>query len=110
MRSARVAFGFLLLSIAAAAQQYVISTYAGGVPPPPSMPAPGVNVSIGATNAVAADSAGNIYFASSDLNSVFKLDPSGLLTRVAGYSIPGYSGDGGPATSARLQLTATDCI
>jgi len=102
MRSARVVFGFLLWSATVAAQQYVISTYAGGAPP--ATPAPAVDVSIGSASGIATDATGNVYFASSDLNSVFKLDRSGVLTRVAGNSRPGYSGDGGPATSARLQL------
>jgi len=99
MRSARVVFGFLLLSAAAAAQQYVISTYAGGAPPP--TPSPAVDVSIGAPLGVATDAAGNVYFASS--HTVFKLDHNGVLMRVAGNSNSGYSGDGGPATSAQLR-------
>jgi len=102
MRSACVAFGFLLWSALGAAQQYVISTYAGGAPAP--TPASALAGSIGAPISVATDAAGNAYFASPDLNCVFKLDRSGVLTRVAGTSLLGYSGDGGPATSARLQL------
>ncbi len=99
-RFVRVALGLLLLSTAAAAQQYVISTYAGGAPPP--TPAPAVAASIGRPFALAADAPGNVYFASADLHSVFKVDQSGVLTRVAGKSRPGFSGDGGPATSAQL--------
>jgi trimeric autotransporter adhesin len=98
MRSAGVIFGFLLLSATVAAQQYVISTYAGGAPPP--TPVRGVDVPFGAAFGVAADAAGNVYFPS--LNCVFKLDQNGVLTRVAGNSRAGYSGDGGPATSAQL--------
>src|SRR6266404_3704086 len=98
MRSAGVIFGFLFLSVTVAAQQYVISTYAGGAPPP--TPAQGVNVAFGAALGVAADAAGNVYFPS--LNCVFKLDQNGVLTRIAGNSRAGYSGDGGPATSAQL--------
>jgi len=104
MRSARVVFGFLLLSAVAAAQQYVISTYAGGAGPPAPLSARGVNVPIGVPRAIAADATGNVYFAMFDSSSVFKLDPNGVLTRVAGDSPPGYSGDGGPATRARLML------
>ena len=52
---------------------------------------------------IAADTLGNVYFTSpEDLDCVFKLDQSGVPTRVAGNSRPGYSGDGGPATSAQL--------
>src|SRR5687767_530145 len=97
-----VAFGFLLLSSPATAQQYVISTYAGGATP--ATPSPAVVGSIGGPTGVAVDTIGNVYFASRDLNVVFKLDPNGVLTRVAGNGRLGYSGDGGPATSARLQL------
>ncbi len=88
----------LLSSVAAIAQQYTISTYAGDAPPP--TPAPGISASIGDLGGVAADAAGNVFFASS--NCVFRLDANGTLTRVAGNARAGYSGDGGPATSAQL--------
>ena len=94
----RIGCGLLLLAGATWAQQYVISTIAGGAPPP--TPAAALTVSIGAPSGVATDSAGNVYFLS--LNCVFKLDKDGDATRVAGYSRAGYSGDGGPATSAQL--------
>ena len=96
----RIFFGFALVISAATAQQYVVSTVAGGAPP--KTPVAGVSLSLGTVWGVATDGAGNAYFASSDLNSVFRLDPSGLMTRVAGNSRAGYSGDGGPATSAQL--------
>src|SRR5688500_7395129 len=63
------------------AQQYEISTYAGGIPAP-RPPVVALKSSLGAPSAVGADPAGNVYFTVRDLNSVFKLDPSGLLTRV----------------------------
>jgi trimeric autotransporter adhesin len=56
--------------------------------------------SIGSPFGVATDGVGNLYFAS--LNCVFKLDQNGVMTRVAGNSRAGYSGDGGPAISAQL--------
>ena len=94
----RIVLGFLLWSAAATAEPFVISTLAGGalLPTPPR----GVDLPIGNLQGVAADDAGNVYFSS--LNSVFKVDPKGALTHVAGNSRPGYSGDGGPATSAQL--------
>jgi sugar lactone lactonase YvrE len=97
MRFVRVALGLLLLSISAAAQQYVISTVAGGVPPP----TPILGVDLATTPyGVATDAVGNVYFTSD--NCVFKLDQTGIVTRVAGNSRRGYSGDGGLATSAQL--------
>jgi hypothetical protein len=58
------------------------------------------NTAIGWATAVTTDPAGNVYFISS--NSVFKVDPQGVLTRIAGNLQPGYSGDGGPAIDAQL--------
>src|ERR1700736_2645147 len=98
MKSVGVVFGFWLFSVAAAAQQYVISTVAGGAPPP--TPARGVDLSMRFPIGVATDAAGNAYFNSD--NCVFKLDQKGVVTHIAGNSWPGYSGDGGLATSAQL--------
>jgi hypothetical protein len=64
---------------------------------------------LGATSAslcypvgVAVDNNGNLYIADSDGNRIRKVAPGGIMTTVAGNGAPGYSGDGGPATSARL--------
>jgi sugar lactone lactonase YvrE len=50
------------------------------------------------------DAQGNLYLA--DYTSVRKIDPSGTITTVAGTGRFGFSGDGGPATQAKL--TASD--
>jgi sugar lactone lactonase YvrE len=102
MRSTRFSLYCLILSTAALetnlAQTYSISTYAGGGPPP--TPAAGVDISIGLPLGIASDQSGNAYFAS--LNCVFKVDRIGVVTRIAGNSRGGYSGDGGPAIAAQL--------
>ena len=97
---------FLMAGSFAWGQSYTISTYAGGAPPP--TPAPGASDSIGQPLGVAMDAAGNVYFASD--NCVFKLNQSGVLTRAAGNSRPGYSGDGGPASSAQLFEPSIDAV
>jgi len=56
----------------------IISTIAGGVPP--ATPVAGVSASV-SPGGIAADKSGTVYFSSR--NSVFKLDTSGILTRVA---------------------------
>ncbi len=49
------------------------------------------------------DNNGNIYFVEF-LNSVIrKVSKSGIISTIAGNGIPGYSGDGGPATAAMLE-------
>jgi DNA-binding beta-propeller fold protein YncE len=57
---------------------------------------------------VASDAAGNTHFVAS--HCVFKLDPSGVVTRIAGNGKPGYSGDGRPATGAQLQLQSISSL
>src|SRR5207237_10144852 len=97
MKSGHFALGLLLFASVAAAQQYVISTYAGGGPA--AVAAPGLTVGIGQVEALTTDSAGDLLLASLTLHSVFKLDPKGVLTRVAVHAQAGFSGDRGPATS-----------
>ena len=49
------------------------------------------------------DSAGNAWIVEMiSGNRLFKLDPSGKMTHVAGQSSAGYSGDGGPALEAKF--------
>jgi hypothetical protein len=52
-------------------------------------------------SAVAVDAAGNLYF-TVYVGWVKKVAPNGSVTVVAGNGTEGYSGDGGPATAARL--------
>jgi uncharacterized protein (TIGR03437 family) len=86
----------LLLTPAAIAQQYTISTFAGGAPPSvPTYLSMVIN-----TQGLSLDDQGRLYVSANDC--VFRLDPSGALARIAGNAIPGYSGDGAPATNAQL--------
>jgi sugar lactone lactonase YvrE len=55
---------------------------------------------------ITVDTAGNIYFTESNNRIVRKVDPAGIISTFAGNGTIGYSGDGGPATSAQLTLPA----
>ena len=95
----------LLLGLATAlyavGQTYTIATYAGGGPFPSSGLAS--RVPVGSVAAIAADAAGNLYMALPQFHTVLKMNgASGTVTLVAGSGVSGYSGDGGPATSAQL--------
>jgi sugar lactone lactonase YvrE len=89
------------------AQVGIITTYAG-----PAAGAPGPTQAINGTQAVAQsvycpaaiahDGAGGFYIVSSYLNGVLRVSKDGQLFWVAGGIDTGFSGDGGPATSARL--------
>lgn len=51
---------------------------------------------------VAVDHAGNVYIADTSNNVIRRVDRGGLITTVAGTGQRGFTGDGGPATAARL--------
>jgi sugar lactone lactonase YvrE len=51
---------------------------------------------------LAFDSRGNLYISDNIDSRVRKVDRRGVITTVAGSGTAGYSGDGGPATAARL--------
>jgi sugar lactone lactonase YvrE len=51
---------------------------------------------------VAVDRRGDVYIADADNFRVRKVNAHGVITTVAGTGKPGFFGDGGPATAARL--------
>jgi hypothetical protein len=63
---------------------------------------PATSASLYNPTGVSVDSMGNIYIAEFDKNRIRKVDTSGYISTVAGNGVYGYSGDGGPATSASL--------
>ena len=65
---------------------------------------PATNARLSNPSSVALDAAGNLYIADSDTCYIRKVNPSGIISTVAGNGTPGPTGDGGPATSAQLYL------
>ncbi len=63
---------------------------------------PATSAQLQAATAVAADDQGNLYITDRQAPRVRKVDASGTITTVAGTGVRGSTGDGGPATSARL--------
>lgn len=62
------------------------------------------DIGLDAVWGIAVDSMSNVYVVDQNLHSVRKIAPDGVVTTVAGTGVAGASGDGGPATSARLNL------
>ncbi len=55
---------------------------------------------------VAIDKAGNVYIADAGNHRIRKVNTSGVISTYAGTGTSGYSGDGGAATSAQLNIPA----
>ncbi len=62
----------------------------------------GSNGELAGPTGVAVDTMDNVFIADRQSNRVLKVNSSGVLSLVAGTGTAGYSGDGGPATSAEL--------
>src|ERR1035438_65584 len=61
---------------------------------------PAVDAQINTPTGVFADIAGNLYIADVGNQRIRKVDPSGIITTLAGNGSKGYGGDGGPAVDA----------
>jgi uncharacterized protein (TIGR03437 family) len=89
-------------SCTALAQTYTISTIAGGALPV-NISGTSASLDSDAPLVITADRSGNLFFV--DQFTVLRLDAvTGLLTAAAGNGTTGFSGDGGPATSAQLNI------
>jgi uncharacterized protein (TIGR03437 family) len=65
---------------------------------------PATAAQIGAVQGVAADQLGNLYLSDTDNHRIRRVDAKGVITTIAGTGTAGFSGDGGPAAAAQLNL------
>lgn len=63
---------------------------------------PATEASLGWPEDVTVDGAGNLYIADTDNRRIRKVDPSGVITTLAGDGTSDFYGDGGPATNAAM--------
>ncbi len=61
-----------------------------------------ISASLSAPREVAVDAAGNVYISDAGNFRIRKVNPAGVISTVAGRGTPGFTGDGGPASSAQL--------
>ncbi len=92
-----LAAGLTLLAVSAPAQ--VITTLVGAGPDT----GPALVRSIGWPYQVTLDSSGNRYIATGPMHVVVKVDPTGVLSVVAGTGADDFSGDGGLSVNASLR-------
>jgi uncharacterized protein (TIGR03437 family) len=80
-----------------------INTFAGnGKPGFAGDGGPAVNAMFSEPDGLGVDGVGNVYVADRQNDRIRKINPQGTITTVAGSPKQGFSGDGGPATSATL--------
>jgi len=83
----------------------IITTYAGiGIAGHSGDGGPATLAKISTPDGIGVDLAGNIYIPDQGTNYVRKVNTSGIIATIAGNGTSGYSGDGGPATLAQLNL------
>jgi uncharacterized protein (TIGR03437 family) len=90
----------MAVAVDSLAPQYKISTVAGSDASGDN--SFGTAVPLLQPEGVAVDGAGNVYIADAADNRIRKLGGNGLIQSIAGTGRPGFSGDGGAATSAEL--------
>ncbi len=64
---------------------------------------PATAAQVGQSSDIDVDALGQIYFTDYPNHVVRKVDVGGIITTIAGTGVPGFSGDGGPATAATLR-------
>jgi len=80
-----------------------IETWAGtGERAPTPDGAPVAGTPLNGPRAITSDPDGNLYLVLREGNAVYRIDPAGRITHIAGTGASGYEGDGGPAKLAKL--------
>jgi uncharacterized protein (TIGR03437 family) len=63
---------------------------------------PATDAELSDPRSIALDSKGNLYIADTNNQRIRKVYPDGTIATIAGFGLPGYFGDGGPASNALL--------
>ncbi|MBL7691977.1 MAG: T9SS type A sorting domain-containing protein [Flavipsychrobacter sp.] len=94
-----------LLLVCSIARAQIITTIAGnGFNAYSGDGGPATAASIYNPLGVAADGAGNVYIVDTKNHCIRKVNSAGIISTIAGDGTAGYSGDGGPATAAKLYI------
>ncbi|MEP7352152.1 MAG: hypothetical protein ABI824_02870 [Acidobacteriota bacterium] len=92
--------GLVVVMVSVCAQSGIITTFAGGYPV--GIPGPAISAALFNPHGIVEDAQGNLIIL--DKTQIYKLAPNGQITLMAGTGVVGFSGDGGPAVFATLNL------
>ncbi len=82
----------------------IITTIAGGGTSGLGDGGQATDASLNYPSGIVLDAAGNLYIADNNNNRIRKVNSLGIITTIAGNGTNGYSGDGGQATNAELNI------
>ena len=99
-----------LLAAALASGQTITNFAGNGSPGYQGDNGPATQAEVDNVVGLAADAAGNIYLADQNYSVVRKVDTNGVVTTFAGVGAPGFTGDQGPATQAKLRGPTGVCV
>jgi len=103
VRISNVLFCCLFYIICSSANAQIINTIAGtGAAAYSGDGGPATSANLNTPAGLAFDAAGNLYIADFSNNCIRRINTSGNITTIAGTGAAGFSGDGGSATSAKL--------
>jgi sugar lactone lactonase YvrE len=91
-----------LLCYSLGAQAQIITTIAGGDSVGLGDGGPAIDCELNQPLFTALDGLGNYYISDCGNNRVRKVSSTGIITTIAGTGAIGFSGDGGPATAAKI--------
>lgn len=78
----------------------------GGSGGPTGDGGPATQARLGLVGDLTVDDQGNLYISSESAFQIRKVDGAGVIDTVAGTGVRGFSGDGGPATDARIDIAS----
>ena len=71
---------------------------------------PAIQAALNVPVEVHADQKGNLFVADQYNNRIRKIAPDGVISKVRGKGVTGFSGDGGPAISAEINTPTSNFV
>src|ERR1700730_9089595 len=104
IRTLALIIGTLVIAPMVCRSQVTVVVAGPGICCDPKDGGPATSAFLSGADFVTLDKEGNLYIWETSSYRVRKVNTAGIISTVAGNNTNGYSGDGGPATSAQLSI------